>query len=293
MYFLRNKKNYQRYIFLSLFFLLLGIFATIFLIKGEGALALSANYSKGNNDTLRISDWNELASDFLAKSGGVNGIMSGILNVSLGRITVVENPSEGTDAANKGYVDNSLSSLGGGSVFTNWGRSDCPAGTDELYEGFSFGSEYTDRGGGNNNVCLQAGGAGTSFTSTAHSLIQPLITVNWTPALPVDIAPGKFIRCAVCYKNSASCYIKTGDWSCDGSYSLVYEGYLAGAIKTAGSNYTTRDRNCINRNFDGTSIAGTTPLTSRVIVQGTKIDNNLGLTAYTTGHFTRCSVCCN
>lgn len=292
MYSLKNKKNYQRYIFLS-FFILLGVFATIFLIKGEGALALSANYSKGNNDTLRISDWNELANDFLAKSGGANGIMSGILNLSSNRIIEVDNPSEGTDAANKSYVNNSLSSLGGGSVFTNWGRSDCPAGADELYEGFGFGSEYDDVGGSNNNICLQAGGAGTSFTAISRSLIQPLITVDWIQALPVDIAPGKFIRCAVCYRNSSSCYVKTGDWSCDGSYNVIYEGYIAGAIRTGGSNYSTRDRNCINRNFDATSVSGTTPTTSRAIVQGTKIDNNLGLTAYTTGHFTRCSMCCN
>lgn len=294
MYFLINKKKYQKS-FVAIF-LLLVILVAIFWIKGERVSALSANYDKKEEEPLRISDWNELAEDFLAKSGGINGVMSGILDLGLSIITGVDNPSEDSDTANKSYVDSSLSSLGGGSVFTNWGRNDCPTGSEELYEGFAFGSEYNDRGGGNNIICLQAGGAGLPFSASERSLLQPLITVDWVGSFPPEIAKGSFISCAVCYNSNSNCYVKTnneidisGNWLCDGSYSVAYEGYLGGSIRTVGSNLTSRDRSCINRDL----ISLSAPSTSRGIVQGTRIDENLGLTDFTDEHFIRCSVCCN
>ena len=299
MIFFKDKIKYQYY-FLSSIFSLMVIVLVIFLLNSEKVLALSSNYGKSATESLSTSEWNEIANDFLAKSGGVNGVMSGILDMGLSRISNVGNPTNNADIANKSYISSSLSSLGGGSVFTNWGRSDCPTGSEELYEGFAFGSGYDDEGGGNNVLCLKSGGAGISFTGFERSQLYPLTTVNYPPSFPSEITKGVFIRCAVCYNSNSSCYIKVnnrtdggGNWLCDGSYTVAYEGYLGGAIRTAGSNLTTRDRQCINRNFDGATVPATTPSASRGIVHGTMVRDNLGLTGYNNETFIRCSVCCN
>lgn len=291
MRFFRAKKNINKNSVLLFLFLIIFIFFSV--VKIKAVWALSANYGKSNGSSISIANWNNLVTDFLAKSGNSDGVMTGVLNMGNNRIANVGTPIDINDAASGDYVSGKIGSLAGGAIFTNWGRADCPTGTNMLYSGFTFGSEYEDQGGGNELVCLQSGGTSTLFTNSEHSLIQPLITVNWIAALPTGVTPGKFIRCAVCYNSGSSCYVKMNSWDCEGAYSAVYQGYIAGAIKTAGFNFTTRDRSCLNSNFDGSDVPLTTPLSSKGIVQGTKIDNNLGLTAYTTGHFTRCAVCCN
>lgn len=291
MLFFKEKKFLKCKLFLTIF-ILSGLSAFV-VIKGHDVWALSSNYNKVSGNPVTIANWNNLVQDFLAKSGNADGIMAGILNMSNNRIANVGTPAETNDLVNSNYVNNTITSLSGGDVFVNWGRSDCPSGTDVLYNGFAFGSEGVDQGGGNELICMQAGGTGTTFTSSDHSLLQPLITVNWSAALPIGVTPGKFIRCAVCFNSGSSCYVKMNSWDCDGAYSVAYTGYSAGAIRGTGQNRTTRDRSCLNSNFDGSDVPLTTPLSSKGIVQGTKIDNNLGLTAYTTGHFTRCAVCCN
>jgi len=291
MLYFKKKKFLNGRIFLVI--LIISGLSIFLAINAQEVRALSSNYNKAANNPLSIANWNNLVADFLAKSGNAEGVMSGILNMGNNRIVNVGDPVEVNDLASSNYVNNTITSLSGGAVFVNWGRSDCPTGTNVLYNGFSFGSEYADEGGGNELICMQAGGTSTVFTNSNHSLVQPLITVNWPAALPMGVTPGKFIRCAVCYNSGSSCYVKMNGWDCEGAYTAIYQGYIAGAIKTAGPNYTTRNRSCINSNFDSSDVPLTTPLSSKGIVQGTKIDSNLGLTAYTTGHFTRCAVCCN
>jgi hypothetical protein len=83
------------------------------------ALALTGNYSKTQTaacttpgSQLCITDWNNLPSDFVAKSGGNDAIMTGPL-------TLPGDPTQNNQAATKRYVDNAIVSVS--SPMTNVG----------------------------------------------------------------------------------------------------------------------------------------------------------------------------
>ena len=285
-----------------LFVISISLLMYIFLISDERVQALSMNYNKFDNNSLLITDWNNLPNDFLAKSGGTNGVMSGSLDMNLNRISNLGSATNGTDAISKNYIDGIVASASGGSVFTNWGRSDCPGLSIMLYNGFAFGPAYSDGGSGSNIQCIQLGGSGSYDFGGYPGKIFPLISHTVSNIVPPGINPGKFIRCAVCYKPGASCYLKYGLNSntnpCDGVYTLAYQGYLMGAIAVlgAGGNDTSRKRVCVNSGFDNNAIVGTTPTSSGGLMAGSWVENNFGQTSYQTTpskYFEKCAVCCN
>lgn len=284
-----NKKTFCT----GAFSIFLVFFISHVFISGEKVFALSANYSKIDGEALSVADWNELSNDFLANSGGTDGVMSGNLDMSGNRLTTVGNYVDFSDVVNRGYVNTITASAGGGTVFINWGRSDCPGGTEQLYNGFAFGVSRRDGGGSSNNICLQSGTAGGAYSSVSADKLYPLISTNYTDFLPVEISDTDFIKCSVCYDSSSSCYVKSGDWGCDGSYSALYEGYYLGAIRSFASHYTSRERICVNRNFDDSAIAATNPGSSDGRLYGSRIDDNFGLSSFSTFTFTKCVVCCN
>lgn len=284
-------------LYFSLFFIGIGIFFCSFLFFGDRVLALSANYDKKDNDSLSISDWNELANDFLAKSGGINGEMSGVLNVSSRVLSGVGNSSDPGDVVSKGVIDGIVAASSGGSVFVNWGRNDCPIGTDELYEGFGFGSGYNDYGGGGKNICIESGPSGPSSTGPSAGLLYPLATNPhpsfYSPSPEINFA-NAFIKCSVCYNSGSSCYVKFGGDSCSALYGPMYSGYSFGSLASnMYSHLSSKDRVCMNGNFDSASVPATTPANTTAFMYGTKVANNLGLSAYTANKFVRCVVCCN
>ena len=292
---LRNIKKNTLYF--SLFFIGIGIFFSSFLFFGDRVLALSANYGKMNNDSLSIANWNELAEDFLAKSGGADGQMSGVLNVSTRVLSGVGDSSDPGDAVSKGNIDGIVAASSGGSVFVNWGRNDCPAGTDELYEGFGFGSGYNDYGGGGKNICIESGPAGPSFIGSSAGLLYPLATnpfpAFYSPSPEINYA-NAFIRCSVCYNSGSSCYTKFGGDSCSASYGVMYSGYSFGSLTSnMYSHRSSKERVCMNGNFDSTSVPATTPANTPAFLYGAKVANNLGLSTFTTNKFVKCVICCN
>ena len=162
--FSKNKINFRFYAFLSL--VGIGLFLSIFFIAEKKAFALSSNYSKSANDALPVAEWNELANDFLAKSGGIDGFMSGELDANNNSIAAVGVLTDSLGLTTKSYVDGVVSSFGGGAVFTNWGRSDCPVGAQELYNGFGFAGAY-NHGDSGGSLCIQSAPSGPFFSSAA------------------------------------------------------------------------------------------------------------------------------
>lgn len=107
------QKNFNKLITLILFFLIVFLFLFSGVNIKNTVLAFTA---KSLNDQLTVADWNGLADDFLAKSGG---IMSGDININNNKITNIPTPtssSDNKDVANKEYVDTKFSA---GSGITN------------------------------------------------------------------------------------------------------------------------------------------------------------------------------
>jgi hypothetical protein len=284
-----NKKTL--YALISCFFSFVLIF--LFIISSDYVFALSSNYNKGSNEDLSVAEWNELANDFLAKSGEPEGVMLGELDLNNNSLINVGNYSNFSDVVNKGYVNSISAAAGGGTTFVNWGREDCPSGTENLYNGFAFGVIKKDAGGSSNNICIKMGTSGGAYLDSDADKLYPLVTTNYSAFLPSEISDDDFVKCSVCYKSSSSCYMKSGDWSCDGSYSPIYEGYHLGAIRSFASHYTSRERICVNRNFDDLAVPATFPGSSDALLYGSRVDDNFGLSDFSTMTFLKCTVCCN
>lgn len=283
-------KNNRKFIIISLSVcLVLGI--SISLGFDKFAWALSPNYSKTlPGATLSVTEWNNLALDFVAKSGDS---MTGILNMNGSRITGLADPAATSDAANKAYVDAQFAAMAGisaAAIYTNWGRSDCPSGSELLYSGIAFSAHYGSVGGSSNIVCLDDSGvAGSIFSEPNSDKLYPLVTGN-SASLPAPISSGKAVRCAVC-RHVGTCYETFGNTACNTSlgFTVAYSGYLMGAHSNSSTYLNSTERACVNGIFDSTI----TPSSSEgAIWIGTRIDNNLGL-SYTTNSFIRCSICCN
>lgn len=283
-------------LYFIIFLVVLVFLSSSFLLAGDTVLALSSNYSKISGASLSVSEWNNLKNDFLAKSGGTDGIMSGNLDASFQSVTGVGSAIDANDVVNKGDVDARMVSSAGGAVFTNWGRNDCPSGTQELYEGFGFGNSRRDGSGSSDIVCLaKATSSPVSFSGGAGQM-YPLTSLydGLREYLPAEITIGRFIRCSVCYNPGSTCYVKYGDENCEiADFNSVYQGYVVGALRTFSSHVSSRKRICLNKLFDATEIPASTPDSSEARLYGSRIDISNGLTGFTEHRFMRCTVCCN
>lgn len=284
------KKNILKFYF---FIACLGLALGCFLLNNDNVFALSANYDKNNDSSLIIAEWNNLKNDFLAKTGGEDGVMGGNLNVATYNIAGVANSTDPSDVVNKSVMDNIVTSSTGGVTFVNWGRNDCPSGSQELYEGFAFGTSRRDGAGSSNSVCIQNGSVGSAKGGSAGQMF-PLVSTYLPEFLPSEIPISAFIRCAVCYNPGSTCYIKYGDENCEvNGYSSAYQGYALGALRSFSSHITSRKRLCINKSFDSTVVPASTPGSSEARLYGSRVDDNYGLTDYSSKLFVRCAVCCN
>lgn len=269
------------------------------------AQALSGSYNKNSSDQLNNTDWNNLLVDFLSKDGGsqvdrgdgimVDNYMHGDLDMGAHRIINLADPANNSDAATKQYVDTSLSGArGGGAIFVNWGRGDCPSGTQELYDGFAFGSKWNEEYGGTNAVCIQYGDAGPPNLNPTDNLWP--FTTGQSSYMPPGIAAEKMVRCAVCYKSDGVCYEQWGSDSCNPGlgFTPVYSGYMVGGVVGtvyAADNKNQSERHCLNINFDDSVTRGGWG----AVWYGSSLYSNSGVEAYYPSdiNFIKCAVCCN
>lgn len=283
-------KNFKSKLSASLFLLFCLFISSLFFSGGfyNFAQALTGDYAKTLPATLDLSEWNNLDDDFVAKSGDT---MTGILDMGGNRITNLAMPTLDDDAANKSYVDTQIAAItgsGAAGVFVNWGREDCPTGSDYLYSGIGFSASYESVGGSSNLVCLDDSGvSGGAYTETNADMLFPVVTGS---SMPSGITSDRVIKCAVCRK-IGTCYENYGGGGCNtaSGFSEMYAGYVLGGNSNSASYKNSLERACVNSNFD----AGVTPsFSGGAFLFGTRIDNSFGL-GYSVDTFLRCSLCCN
>lgn len=266
----------------AIFLLITAIISGIFIFSPisleQVALALNpSDYNKPIDGQLTANDWNQLDDDFVAKSGDT---MSGGLILSA-------DPTDSMHAATKQYVDRR-----GGDIFTNWGRSDCPAGVNELYNGFVFGKRWDEPKGSGEILCIESGMAGPPNTSAIRDKLWPVGT-GVTAYTPPAITTNSEIPCAVCYNPGGTCYRAVGTNICNNAegFNVAYTGYIMGGVTGLDNpfNENNNGRECVNANFDGS----TPNLTFDSVYAGTVIVGNADLPVYTTDSYIHCAVCCN
>ena len=247
----------------------------------QAALAVTGNYSKvSGTDQLTVGDWNNLPSDFLDKSGDT---MNGDLTVP--NLTV---------------TGSCTGCGGGGDTFINWGRADCPAGTNELYDGYVFSASWPVRGGGANWLCIKDPLVGTELPpsgqnpgATFSSRLNPLaIGTDYTT--PSGIPGFRELKCAMCYKPSSVCYESYGDASCNASegFSSVSTGWIIGGLNNI-NRENQNDWKCLNDDFSGANASNDVDNTLTVQTYGATIESDDDKGMYVLNEFIRCSICCN
>ncbi len=111
-------------------------------------------------------------------------------------------------------------------IYTRWGRTECPSGTTDLYEGLVGGTWYSDDGGVSNLLCLpdtptyiQTG------QSSQYSYIYSAEYESGNQAFPGN-TNNYDIPCAVCLAPRTSTVVIPGTPNCPDSLILEYSGYL-------------------------------------------------------------------
>jgi len=144
-------------------------------------------------------------------------------------------------------------STSSGSVYTRWGRSDCPSGASLVYAGLMGGSNYNSGTGGSNYLCLSndpqyqnptalSQNPGTSIYRTEYET-SGQVNTYWNGLQNYE-AP-----CAVCQVSSSRGYsfMQPGRTSCPSGFTLDYQGLLM----TMRSSFQRTSYICVDSNAQG------------------------------------------
>ena len=115
-----------------------------------------------------------------------------------------------------------------GLVYTRWGKTYCPSGTDKVYDGIAAGSQHTTKGSGANFVCLTKSPVYSSYQSGTQNLAR---------IAPIELHPngnimGNYVwdrnpPCVVCHTTARKDVLMVpGTTSCPTSWRREYYGYL-------------------------------------------------------------------
>ena len=126
-----------------------------------------------------------------------------------------------------------LNALKGGAVYTRWGRTVCPSGSEAVYNGVAGGSFWSERGGGSNYLCLSlqpiygAYNAGVEKYAKLHGSEYEHPTVlglNNNNQLPLH---DHTVPCVICRSQTKTSVVMVpGRNRCYSGWNTEYTGYL-------------------------------------------------------------------
>ena len=122
----------------------------------------------------------------------------------------------------------------GGVVYTRWGKTTCPStsGTQLLYAGRASGSDYSERGGASNYLCLPEQPQYSTYTAGTQSGRTYLYGAEYRTKGAVDNGPLRNfnlhnVPCAVCYSSTRGTVVMIpARMTCPSYWTREYYGYL-------------------------------------------------------------------
>ena len=117
-----------------------------------------------------------------------------------------------------------------GVVYTRWGRTSCPSGTQVVYTGIAAGARYTTKGGASNRFCLPSVPQYKDFQST-----QPFLGELYSVEYHFDNGHSSLLQniraadmpCAVCSTTTKSQLLTVpARYTCPIGWHLEYSGYM-------------------------------------------------------------------
>ncbi len=177
----------------------------------------------------------------------------------------------------------------GATVYTRWGRNDCPTGANLLYSGVAAGSNFGQPGSGANLQCLSTQ-PDTDIGSPDFNggALLYVATYQGTVAVPEfgDVL-GDVVPCAVCERTGAAISIvHPGRDTCPASMNLEYPGFLMGTSWDQAKGEFV----CVDQapQSGGPGALGHLLYTAEVACSGS---NTLCVSGYTPSSEVTCSVC--
>ena len=119
-------------------------------------------------------------------------------------------------------------------MYTRWGRTTCPStsGTQLLYAGRAAGSDFREKGGGANYLCLPEDPEYSTYTAEAQSARAFLYGAEYQTGGSYANGPLRSfhdhnVPCAVCYTATRETVVMIpARLSCPSSWTREYYGYL-------------------------------------------------------------------
>ena len=146
----------------------------------------------------------------------------------------------------------------GGVVYTRWGKSSCPEGTELLYAGRMGGKDYAGHGGGSNYLCLPNNPQYLGYESGVQGDSNIHGAKYETSGGPLSSSHYKAIPCAVCFSSNRSTKVMIpARIECPASWTREYYGYIMAEAVKHGSRHSTMYE-CVDHNAETLPDAGAT-----------------------------------
>ncbi|XP_041472877.1 uncharacterized protein LOC121422111 [Lytechinus variegatus] len=182
----------------------------------------------------------------------------------------------------------------GGTIYTHWGRDDCPNGSELVYSGSTAGAYYSHTGGGVNYLCLPKEPIYSEVERTAHASRSLLYNAEYetSTAQVLQDLHDQTPACAICRAppTRLTKIMIPGRNVCPSSkWRLEYKGYLMSSLY---SHKTRTDFVCMDE--DAMGIPGTTGSQDGALfymVEARCSPGGIQCGPYVNGYELTCAVC--
>ena len=135
-----------------------------------------------------------------------------------------------------------------GSVYTRWGRTTCPTGTELLYTGYAGSGNAGHRGSGATNMCLTKSPKYLTYNDgNQNPALLYGVQFYQSGIVPeFDAVYKRAMPCSVCYTTAVSNIMYPARTDCPANWKLQYTGYIMSTY------YSSRqtDWACVDANPD-------------------------------------------
>ena len=163
-----------------------------------------------------------------------------------------------------------------GAIYTRWGKSSCPQGTELVYSGITGGTWYGQEGGGANYLCMPKD---PEYSLRYRSGEDVWVSKVWGSEYeaPIQESNQHDVPCAVCYVSTRHTVLMIpAKASCPPNWTREYYGYIMTEYKGAHNHIRGRTMfECVDK--DQESLPGSYANDGGVQFYHVEADCNTGL----------------